>query len=306
MSETIYFRVCTIVNREEQYEHMRASFTAAGFDAVSTFTLFDNRAANRHDPYRCLEQVLADTTAPYIIFCHQDVLVHADQTPEHLLAVLRELDGADPAWTVAGNAGFDSSGEPILHLDSARGKPRCASLPRRTFSLDENFLILKAGTGLKPSAELGGFHLYGTDLCLNAYRARGAAYVVDFVVTHLSPGNPLSDDYKRSLAAFEACWRKQLIAGLIRTTCTQSLLSSNALFESWLPRYATIAQFMWDARITLVFRPARFGRLGAILFMLAVVPASGLWRFWLRPHFVRLYKPAGLVRWNPTVAGDVP
>ncbi len=306
MGKSVHFRVCTLVNRMEDYERMRASFSAAGFDAVSAYTMFDNHAANQHDPYRTLEQILADTTAPYLIFCHQDVRVGADQTPQHLLSILQELERVDPAWLVAGNAGFDSSGEPILHLDTLHGKPRCMSLPRRTFSLDENFLILKAGSGLRPSAELHGFHLYGTDLCLNAYRMRGAAYVVDFVVAHLGPGNPLSEDYRQSLLAFESCWRKQLIAGLIRTTCTQSLLSSSALFESWLPKYATIAQFMWDARITLVFHPPHFRRLRTVLFMLAVIPASGLWRFFLREHFLRLYKPAGLMRPNPTHAGDLP
>ncbi len=306
MSEATHFQVCTLVNRPKDYEEMRASFTTAGFDSVSTYTPFDNQAGNRFDPYRTLEQILTDSTASYLIFCHQDIRLGENETPQRLLALLRELDEADPAWMVAGNAGFDSAGEPILHLDSVGGNPRCASLPRRTFSLDENFLILKAGSGLKPSAELSGFHLYGTDLCLNAYQMRGAAYVVDFVVTHLGPGRPLSEDYRQSLRAFEACWRKQLTAGLIRTTCTQSLLSSNARFESWLPKYATIAQFMWDARITLVFHPPRFRRLSTLLFILAVVPVSGLWRFFLRKHFLRLYQPAGLMRLNPTHAGDLP
>ena len=306
MSEPIQFRVCTIVNRAEEHERMRASFTGAGFDTVSTFTMFDNRDGNRFDPYRSLDQVIAETAVPYIIFCHQDILIGEGQTPERLLSRLRDLDRADPQWMVAGNAGFDASGEPILHLNSAGGNPRCASLPRRTYSLDEDFLVLKARSGLSTSAELHGFHLYGTDLCLRAYQMRGSAYVLDFVVTHLSPGNPTTSDYKESVHAFENHWRKRLVVGLIRTTCKQSVLSSSAPFEFLLSRYATISQFLWDVRVTLVFQTPGFQRLRALAFMLAVLPMSLAWRFFLRAHFLRLCNPGALIRWHFPRLGNGP
>ena len=74
------------------------------------------------------------------------------------------------------------------------------------------------------SRDLSGFHLYGTDLCLNA-RMRGyRAFVVDFHLRHKSPGT-VSEGFraveKAMIAKYAEAWKPRWLT----TTCTVMFLS---------------------------------------------------------------------------------
>jgi hypothetical protein len=56
-------------------------------------------------------------------------------------------------------------------------------------AFDENFLVLRLDTKLAVSADLKGFHLYGTDICIVAHLLGHTAHVVDFHLRHLSKGD---------------------------------------------------------------------------------------------------------------------
>ncbi|HSI11444.1 MAG TPA: hypothetical protein VK961_05345, partial [Chthoniobacter sp.] len=240
------------------------------------------------------QSLVQSTEEPYLILCHQDIRLNPEHNIEQLTAALEHLDQVDPSWMVAGNAGFDFGGGHVLNLDDPGGCGRDKRLPRRVLSLDENLLILKAGTALKASADLEGFHLYGTDLCLNAFLAGGAAYVIDFLIIHLSPGNPNSQHYLDSLAAFKGKWRKHFTFCLVRTTCTQILLSRDPVVEMLLPRFGTVADFLWKVEEPLIPVPKFLPWLTTRLLAAIVTLGAACWYLFRRkqPDFVEVASPA--------------
>ena len=55
-------------------------------------------------------------------------------------------------------------------------------------ALDKNFLVVRRDANLAVSADLKGFHLHGTDICIVARLLGYTAYVVDFQLRHVSSG----------------------------------------------------------------------------------------------------------------------
>lgn len=201
------FSICTLVTRGAEYAAMRASFAAGGFDeACAEYLHIDNSAGNRLDAYAGLRQMIGAARGAHLILCHQDVRLIADG-----LAALRARLAALPAdWAVAGNAGVTAQGKGggqyVIRISDPHGEDqRRGDLPARVVSLDENFLVLRREAGLLPSAALRGFHLYGTDLCLQARLAGRSAWVVDFHLRHLSPGR-VDAGFMAEQKAFEHHW----------------------------------------------------------------------------------------------------
>jgi hypothetical protein len=113
---------------------------------------------------------------------------------------------------------------------------RIGPFPARVVSLDENFLVVRAASRIRPSTTLSGFHLYGTDLCLQARAAGRSAWVIDFHLRHLSAGR-VDSNFLRQQAAFEENWGRRLgRSERIRTTCTTLTLRAgfaSALLGEW-------------------------------------------------------------------------
>ena len=100
---------------------------------------------------------------------------------------IRDLEGRDDRWAVAGNAGGSRALRVIRSVTDPHGGGTGDPLPAGVHSLDENFLVIRTGTGVRCSPQLSGFHLYGTDLCLNALEQGRQPYVIDFRLRHLEP-----------------------------------------------------------------------------------------------------------------------
>jgi len=214
--------IATIVNDPAVYRAMRASMAAVGFtDESCRFTVFDNSKSNQHEPYSVLRQLATDGDEPYVMLCHQDLLFSGECSMEVLLQQFEKLTAVDPRWAIAGTAGGDIHGQLVYHMDDPIGSFRAPDLPRAVVSLDENLLILQRSHYPLPTPGLSGFHLYGTDLCLNAYLRGQSAYVIAFPVRHLSPGNVFSAAFAESLEQMSAAWKRQLFFGLIRTPCSE-------------------------------------------------------------------------------------
>ncbi len=220
MSPRHAFSVCTLVSDHRLYATMRESFAAAGFCAgQSEFLHLDNSHGNRWDAYRGVAELLGRARGRHVVLCHQDVRLIRDGAAA-LAARLAELEAHDPGWALAGNAGVTREGRLALRITDPHGADqRRGTLPARVASLDENFLVLRPQAGLRPSAELHGFHLYGTDLCLQARMAGRSAWVIDFHLHHLSAGRVdrrFLDDQER----FERHWGARIgRSERIRTTC---------------------------------------------------------------------------------------
>ena len=216
------FHICTLVTNWPQYEAMKATFLDAGFDSISSrYTTFDNSHSNKFEPYSLINRLMVETPESYLILCHQDILLDQGHGRERLEQIVEELEQADPRWAVLGNAGCTDTFEFVVRIvDPTRWQDLDNPLttdrplthgkmpPQPVHSLDENFLVLKTAAKVHASPQLSGFHLYATDLCLNARLAGHTCYVVDFNLTHLSPGN-FGEDFQKARLLFIERWNRE-------------------------------------------------------------------------------------------------
>lgn len=236
------FHVCTIVNNRLLYESMRASFAEAGFNETnSSFTFLDNTSGNQHEPYGAFNKIADERHEPYLVFCHQDVLLNQGHGHERLVAVLEELSSKDPRWLVAGNAGIDFNYQQVARIvDPWRSPYWKGALPQRVLGLDENFLVIRNGSKVRWSAALAGFHFYGPDICLNATQKGRTCYVIDFQLEHLSAGS-LNTIFWEIKESFHRCWNEKFhLAFVLSPTGVMMPLSKYAWlrrFMAWQPIY---------------------------------------------------------------------
>jgi hypothetical protein len=212
------FHICTISNNLQQYEEMKASFIAAGFTLDNCrYSLFDNSEKNHFDPYRTFNLIKVETVEPYIIFCHQDLLMDQGDDCDRLVDLLAELEKCDPNWAIAGNAGISSNFGIVAKITDPCNTPKWSGqLPHRVHSLDENFLVIKTAANISTSEELYGFHFYATDLCLFAILNGQNCYVIDFHLTHLSSGN-IGAEFWEAQSRFYLRWCREFILCYVQT-----------------------------------------------------------------------------------------
>lgn len=186
------FSVVSLVVQDERYQRLLASFAAKGFTSENTeFFAIDNRTGNSFDGYSALRAVLPGLRGRHVLFTHDDIELTADGIDE-LRALLKKLEAIDPSWMIAGNAGgiFMGAGNAhFLHLDDPYGAFRLPHPePVRVWALDENFLVMPRHRMPLPSLGFSGFHLFATDMCLQARAAGGSSYVIPFLLRHHGKG----------------------------------------------------------------------------------------------------------------------
>ena len=129
---------------------------------------------------------ISQAAADVLVFAHQDIYFPKDWF-EQLREVCEFLMSIDPLWAVAGLVGMTPDGRYVGHLwDSGLGFV-CGGpfgTPQEVVSLDEVVLIVRRPTGATFDPELPSFHLYGTDIVLNARNLGRKAYVIDLPVVH--------------------------------------------------------------------------------------------------------------------------
>jgi hypothetical protein len=202
------FRIATFVNDRELYARMRASFEQAGFvEPLARYTI------ETGEPFAAITR-LGSAAEPYVILAHQDVLCDQGQTAADLDRLLGELTKLDDRWVVAGNAGGVDRHRTIIHVSDVWSDPAC--LPCRVTTLDENLLILRTARRPHCSSGLSGWHLYGSDVCLHAEKSGSSCYVIDFRVTHLSPGK--YEDVPEAIKRFSRSWGWRARPRYVRTS----------------------------------------------------------------------------------------
>ena len=169
---------------------MQQSFVAHGFTPRDTeYLVVDNSSQNQADAYVAYNAFLVEARAPYIVLCHQDVLL-LDEGRKELDALLVELHARDENWGLCGNAGVKEDGTIALRITdprTANGKAG-GPFPARVATLDENFIVVRRAANLALSRDLAGFHMYGTDLCIISHVLGWSAYVISFHLLHKSGG----------------------------------------------------------------------------------------------------------------------
>ena len=214
------YSIGTLVSDLTQYHAMRASFEDRGFNSGDCEYLHvDNTKSNQKDAYAGLNHLLNEARGRYVILCHQDVRMIDDER-EELDGQLTSLERRDPNWALAGNAGGVSLGRFAFRItDPHRTNTLVGTLPARVGTLDENFIVVKRSARIGFSRDLVGFHFYGADICLVADILGYSAYVIDFHLQHLSPGNPRSAEFFAAKSAFSRKWAYALRPRWLQTTC---------------------------------------------------------------------------------------
>ena len=206
------FSVVTLVASDERYERLLSSFAAKGFGPENTeFVAIDNREGNRLDGYQALRAVIPGLRGRYILLTHDDIeLLHDDATD--LRDQIAALDALDPNWMIAGNAG-GLRRQRVLHIDDPVGHFELESkTPVPVEALDENFLVMPRIRAPLASLDLSGFHLFATDMCVQARMAGGNVYVIPFMLRHHSRGR-IDALYLSSLNAIERKYSRLGISG---------------------------------------------------------------------------------------------
>lgn len=221
------FSICTLVTQKTEYIEMLNSFNEAGFTSdTCEFLYIDNSIENKYDAFQGLNLFLKQAKGKYIIVCHQDILINKDNRQD-LKNLIVKLDGIDKNWAVCGNAGAMGPNHVVYHITYSNDETISkGNFPLRVSALDENFLLIKNEAVLSCSANLSGFHLYGTDLCLNAELNGYTSYAISFNLTHKSKGTVSPDFFKI---------RKELIkkynhffrSRWIQTNCTVFYISGS-------------------------------------------------------------------------------
>ncbi len=237
------FSICTLVTEHQQYADMVNSYLDAGFVTEHCEFLYqDNTKSNQLDAYEGLNLFLRTARGRYVILCHQDLLLHDDGI-SRLREIIEEMNDLDEHWAVLGNAGGAEPGKLAIRItDPFHGEnARVGRFPVRTRSLDENFLLVKASSNLSLSRDIGGFHLYGTDLCLIADILGYRSYAVDFHLRHIG-GEAMKDLKKNASSAvtgFDATkrrfinkYRRAFRSRWIQTTCATLYISCSRIRTS--------------------------------------------------------------------------
>ena len=219
------YSIGTLVTNFDEYNAMLETFVQKGFsERNSDFFYIDNTMGNKEFPYKGYNRILNMAQGDYVILCHQDIRLHADDF-DTLSMRLAELDHMDPKWAIAGNAGGIDFGDVAINISHPNRTVRIGDVfPAQVFSLDENFLIIRNNTRVAFSHDLDLFHFYGTDICLHADLMGHTAYVIDFLLTHLSLGTKDARFFE-ARNIFEKKWEQALRARKIQTTCTRTFLN---------------------------------------------------------------------------------
>jgi len=172
-------------------------------------TVIWNALSASHAYSRAMDMATADI----VVFVHQDVYF-PDGWFHRMRAACDALTKRDPSWAVAGVCGITPEGEFVGHLWDSGLADVCGQPfdpPRQAISLDEVVLIVRRSSGVTFDEEMLSFHLYGTDIVLEA-RSRGkTAYVVDLPLIHNSKANVrLDHSYGDAYSYMVRKWRSYL------------------------------------------------------------------------------------------------
>lgn len=239
----IQFTICTFVTDRPEYQLMLDSFEKAGFNNTNAeFLHIDNTLTNACDAYQGGNLFISKARGKYIIICHQDIVI-IDKRSE-LESRLEELTRMDSSWAVCGNAGAVAPNYVVYHVAYPDNKLMSKGrFPVKVQSLDENFLLVRKDSMVSFSNDLTGFHMYGTDICLQANMKGNAAYAIDFTLMHKSRGKA-DKHFNASKLALQKKYSHQIRPRWIQTTITKFYISGTILGN-----LAANPVFLWILRM---------------------------------------------------------
>jgi len=169
---------------------------------------------------------MKEATAEVLIFAHCDVYF-PNGWFERLAWEADRLSQMDPNWAVAGISSITASGEQVGRMFDTALEPvfrqtsgvfgKELAAPVRIVSADELVLVVRRGAGISFDPLLPEFHLYGTDIILEAERQGKSSYGLDMPLIHNAKAQlRLGRDYERAFRYMIRKWRDRLP---VPTTC---------------------------------------------------------------------------------------
>jgi hypothetical protein len=146
-----------------------------------------------------------------LVFAHQDVYF-PEKWDLKLYEIISYLDKV-AKWGVLGCYGISIEGESVGHVYSnGLGKELGMERPpMQVKSLDEIVLILRKSSGLKFDPSMEHFHLFGTDICLQAMKAGFNNYSISNYCIHNSVSVKwLPPEFWRCAEYLRKKWKKEL------------------------------------------------------------------------------------------------
>jgi len=163
---------------------------------------------------------LSDCNSDLVVFAHQDVYLPKEWS-FNLFKNIENLSKFDPNWAVAGVYGVTANRDGVGYVYST-GLKRFVGEPFRdpiqVRTIDEMIIVIRRSTGLKFDEKLPCFHLYGTDICIEAEALGMRNYVLPCFALHNSRGIrylPLS--FWRAYLYLRTKWKRRLP---VVTPCT--------------------------------------------------------------------------------------
>jgi len=228
------FSICVLASNNAELETVINSAYQAGFDDRNTEYLYiNNIEKNKYNAFDGLNKFLNKAQGTYIILVHQDVEFKFDNV-NVLIDRINEMNTFDPKWAILGNAGYSFNNinrqytritDPG-HIDQNDGP-----FPAKVSCIDEDIMIVKNELNLMFSKNIGHFHLYGADLCLQAMMQGYNSYVIDFHVLHRSGGYPNKSFYDTKDRLITQ-YQNALTMKFFRTPCTVIFLSNSKILNS--------------------------------------------------------------------------
>jgi len=219
----VKYSFCTFVTNLNEYQEMRESAASVGFIEDVEFLFLDNSQENQMDAYDGINHFLTCAKGQYVIICHQDILFKFDNR-ETLDNCIKDLSAKDPRWAILGNAGIGLDYKSNVRMSDPTGDNISrGDFPVKVMSLDENFLVINAQYRLSVASDIGGFHMYGPELCLNAYDMGYSCYAVDFHLLHKSAGK-VNDYFFEVLERFKHSRNRRKKTVLYQSMITRFIL----------------------------------------------------------------------------------
>ena len=222
----------TCVRNRQKYAECRRSIDGQLSSVFEVETIDIDNSSDEWSLPQALNAGRERAGGEILVFCHEDV-TFPPAWLDSLGMALADIEERDPSWGVVGPMG--RLGKRFYgHAEDASGEPaHFGPLPARVDTLDEFCLVVKRDLPLSFDEKLGGHHLYGVDLCIQAHEAGLGCWAVDLRCRHASATRHRPPAYHRVKRKLQRKWmfRRRRTGRSVGTTCGRIRFG---VFEGWL------------------------------------------------------------------------
>jgi hypothetical protein len=187
------YSIISCTHRMDYFRENLVSSLADSADLVEIIAV--ENVANRYSIPEALNIGMKRAHGDVLIFCHHDIIFPPGWI-QGVESQLERIERQDPEWGVCGVMGVGQNGRHVGSIEDPHSRRRMGVLPSVVQSLDEVCLMMRRFSDLSFDESLGGYHLYGADICLQARQKGRKCYAIDAPFKHLSAGNVDSGFYQ--------------------------------------------------------------------------------------------------------------